>query len=128
MPHLLDELDGVISRLGLADERFAIHMTGCPNGCARPYNCDVGLVGRGASKNPDGTPGPGTYTIFLGGSTLGDRLNRLWKDHVRLDEIVSELTPLFTKFRDDRRQGESFGDFCERAIELGGRADTVEHG
>ena len=52
------------------DERLTVRMTGCPNGCARPYNADIGLVGRSAEKNADGSNNPGTYTIFLGGSTL----------------------------------------------------------
>ena len=66
-------------------------MTGCPNGCARPYNSDIGLVGRSAHINKDGTPGPGTYTIFLGGRTIGDRLNTEFKDYVPYDQVVAEL-------------------------------------
>jgi sulfite reductase (ferredoxin) len=128
LPDVMTRFESMLEGLGLGDERFAVHMTGCPNGCARPYNCDVGLVGRGASKNADGTPGPGTYTIFLGGSTIGNRLNRLWKDHVPLASIVDELGSVFERFRDERVPGEAFGDFCARAIALGGRADEVEHG
>ena len=89
-------------------------MTGCPNGCARPYNSDIGLVGRSATKNADGTPGPGTYTIFLGGRTIGDRLNVEFKDYVPFDRIVAELVPVFVRFKAERRRGESFGDFCHR--------------
>ncbi len=64
-------------------------MTGCPNGCARPYNADIGLVGRSAHIISDGTPGPGTYTIFLGGRTVGDRLNVEFKDYVPYDQVVA---------------------------------------
>ena len=93
---------------------FTVRMTGCPNGCARPYNSDIGLVGRSATKNDDGTPGPGTYTIFLGGRTLGDRLNVEFKDYVPFDRVVAELVPVFVRFKAERRAGESFGDFCHR--------------
>ena len=79
-------------------------MTGCPNGCARPYNSDIGLVGRSAHVNKDGTPGPGTYTIFLGGRTIGDRLNTEFKDYVPYDQVVAELVPVFSRFKDERQR------------------------
>jgi sulfite reductase (ferredoxin) len=122
LPRVLDQFEAMLDRLGLSNEVFTVHMTGCPNGCARPYNSDIGLVGRGASKNPDGTPGPGTYTILLGGRIEGDRLNKKWRDYVKLDEIVSTLEPVFAKFKHDRRSGESFGDFCERVGVVGDHA------
>ena len=74
-------------------------MTGCPNGCARPYNADIGLVGRSATRNDDGTPGPGTYTIFLGGRTVGDRLNVEFKDYVPFDKVVPELVPVLARYK-----------------------------
>lgn len=114
LPRVMDQFEAMLDRLGLGSEVFTVHMTGCPNGCARPYNSDIGLVGRGASKNPDGTPGPGTYTIFLGGRLQGDRLNRKWRDYVKLDDIVPTLLPVFGRFRAERTAGESFGDFCDR--------------
>jgi sulfite reductase (ferredoxin) len=89
-------------------------MTGCPNGCARPYNADIGLVGRSAHIRADGTPGPGTYTIFLGGRTVGDRLNIEFKDYVPFDRVVAELVPVFSRFKAERQDDESFGDFCAR--------------
>ena len=127
LPHVMDKLEVELKALGLADERFTVRMTGCPNGCARPYNADIGLVGRSASKNADGTPGPGTYTIFLGGKTTGDRLNVEFKDYVHFDEVVSELVPVFTRFKSERTPGEGFGDFCHRiGMEaLGGMAETT---
>ena len=114
LPDVLDRFEATMAALGLSDERFTVHMTGCPNGCARPYNSDIGLVGRGASKNPDGSPGPGTYTVFLGGRVQGDRLNEVFKDHVPLDQIVDTLAPAFSRFKADRHHGEAFGDFCHR--------------
>jgi sulfite reductase (ferredoxin) len=114
LPEILDQLEVELSRLGLENERFTVRMTGCPNGCARPYNSDVGLVGRSAHINKDGTPGPGTYTIFLGGRTVGDRLNTEFKDYVPFDQVVAELMPVLTRFKAERNDGESFGDFCDR--------------
>jgi sulfite reductase (ferredoxin) len=107
-------LEVELAKLGLQDERFTVRMTGCPNGCARPYNADIGLVGRSAEKNADGSNNPGTYTIFLGGSTLGERLNVLFKDYVPFDEIVPELTLVFARFKSERLPGEPFGNFCHR--------------
>ena len=114
LPAIMDQLEAELSRLGLDDERFTVRMTGCPNGCARPYNSDVGLVGRSATRNADGTPGPGTYTIFLGGRTQGDRLNTEFKDYVPFDRVVAELVPVFARYKAERLNDESFGDFCNR--------------
>jgi sulfite reductase (ferredoxin) len=79
-------------------------MTGCPNGCARPYNCDVGLVGKARGK----------YTVLLGGRLLGDRMNYIYKDMVLEEEIVPLLTRVFTYFKLERLPGETLGDFCHR--------------
>jgi sulfite reductase (ferredoxin) len=114
LPQILDRLELELARLGLGDERLTVRMTGCPNGCARPYNSDIGLVGRSAHIRPDGTPGPGKYTIFLGGRTVGDRLNVEFKDYVPFDQVVPELVPVFVRFKSERLDGESFGDFCDR--------------
>jgi sulfite reductase (ferredoxin) len=114
LPGVMDQLEVELERLGLADERFTVRMTGCPNGCARPYNADIGLVGRSAAKSGDGSNEPGTYTIFLGGSTLGERLNALYRDYVPFDRVVPELVPVLTRFRDERAEGERLGDFCHR--------------
>ena len=65
MPEIIDQLEVELEKLDLQDEVFTTRMTGCPNGCARPYNSDIGLVGKTKDK----------YTIFLGGRVLGDRLN-----------------------------------------------------
>ncbi len=104
LPGVIDQLEVELAKLGLEDEPFTVRMTGCPNGCARPYNCDVGLVGKAR----------GRYTVFVGGRLLGNRLNFIYKDLVPLDEIVPTLVPLLTYFKQDRLAGESFGDFCHR--------------
>jgi sulfite reductase (ferredoxin) len=114
LPSVIDQLETALADLGLAEERLTVRMTGCPNGCARPYNADIGLVGRSAQMGPDGRPGPGTYTIFLGGRTIGDRLNVEFKDYVPHDRLVAELVPVFEKFKSERIRGESFGEFCGR--------------
>jgi sulfite reductase (ferredoxin) len=126
MPALLAELETELERLGLGDERLTVRMTGCPNGCARPYISDIGLVGRSASKGEDGVNLAGKYTIFLGGSTLGGRLNAIYKDYVPFSQIVAELRPVFEKFKSERSPGERFGDFCHRAgLADGARADEA---
>jgi sulfite reductase (ferredoxin) len=114
LPWVIEQLEVELAQLGLEHERFTVRMTGCPNGCARPYNSDIGLVGRSAHVNKDGTPGPGTYTIFLGGRTIGDRLNTEFKDYVPYDQVVAELVPVFSRFKAERAGDETFGDFCAR--------------
>jgi sulfite reductase (ferredoxin) len=104
LPGIVDQLEVVLQRLGLAEEKLSIRMTGCPNGCARPYQSDIGLVGRSGDK----------FTIFVGGHVLGTRLNFVLRDLVPLRDIVPLLVPLLGDFRDNRLNGESFGDYCQR--------------
>ena len=109
-PALVSEFETEFERLGLDGEEIGIHMTGCPNGCARPYNTDIGIVGRSI----DGKSGEGKYTIFLGGNLIGTRLNRIYKDLVPQSQIVSTLRPVLMYFKQARQDGETFGDFCNR--------------
>ena len=104
LPGMIDNLEVELARLGLDAEKFTIRMTGCPNGCARPYNCDVGLVGKARDR----------YTLFLGGRLLGDRLNFIYKDLVPTEDVARELAPVFAYFKQEREDGETFGDFCHR--------------
>lgn len=104
LPGVIDRLEAELARLGLGGERFTIRMTGCPNGCARPYHADVGLSGRAIRK----------YAVYLGGRLLGDRMAFCYKDLVPLDEIVPLLVTLFVYFTHARNAGETFGDFCHR--------------
>ena len=106
MPALIDELEVELKRLGLEDEKLTIRMTGCPNGCARPYQSDIGLVGRSGDK----------YTVFVGGNLLGTRLNFELRDLVPLREIGPLLSSLLRYFKDNRQPTEPFGDFCQRVI------------
>lgn len=104
LPSLMDELESSLAKLGLDREAFTVRMTGCPNGCARPYNADIGLVGKTKGK----------YTVFLGGQLLGKRLNTIYKDLVPFEEINETLTPIFAAFKTHRNESETFGDFCNR--------------
>ncbi|MCG6156813.1 NADPH-dependent assimilatory sulfite reductase hemoprotein subunit [Rubinisphaera margarita] len=104
MPSLLDEIEAELARQGLEGERISVHMTGCPNGCARPYTPDIGLVGRAVNK----------YTLFLGGNVLGTRLAFLYKDMVKFEDIVPTLAPIFAYYKEARNDDETFGDFCDR--------------
>ena len=104
MPEIIDQLEVELEKLGLQDEVFTTRMTGCPNGCARPYNSDIGLVGKTKDK----------YTIFFGGRVLGDRLNFIYQDLVPTEQVIPALVPALKYFKDSRQDGESFGDFCHR--------------
>ena len=104
LPALLDKLDTVIRAHGLADDSILIRMTGCPNGCARPYLGEIGLVGRA----------PGRYNLYLGASHPGDRLNKLYREMLDEDGILRELSPLLAAYATGRDAGESFGDFVVR--------------
>jgi sulfite reductase (ferredoxin) len=81
-----------------------VRITGCPNGCARPYSGDIGIVGRM----------PGFYSLYVGGDFEGTRLNQPIADKLALAEIAEALDPLFGLFAVSRAAGEGFGDFCHR--------------
>jgi sulfite reductase (ferredoxin) len=104
LPKLIDELEVTLKRLGLDQEKITVRMTGCPNGCARPYQSDIGIVGRSGDK----------YALFLGGNLVGSRLNFLFKDLVPSADIVPTLTRILANYREQRRPGEAFGDYCQR--------------
>lgn len=104
LPSLIDSLEPVLDRLDLQREWFTIRMTGCPNGCARPYNAEIGLVGKAK----------GRYTLFLGGSRLGTRLAFIHRDLVPFEKVVPMLEPILVAFKAQRQGEESFGDFCHR--------------
>ena len=104
LPGLIDSLEPEVAKLGLSNDAFTLRMTGCPNACARPYNSDIGIVGRTAGK----------YTIFLGGRLLGDRLNVQYKDVVPFEELSKELTAVLACYKAERKPSETLGDFCHR--------------
>jgi len=105
LPSLISELDQIIEECGLRESEIVIRMTGCPNGCARPYLGEIGFVGRA----------PGKYNIYLGAAFDGSRLNKLYKPSVKSEEIVNELAPIIRRYATERQEGERFGDFTIRA-------------
>lgn len=104
LPAVTDQLAAVLAELGLSEEAISVRMTGCPNGCARPYQSEVGLVGRGGTK----------YTVYIGGDTFGRRLNAELQDSVPVEQIVPKLRTIFAAFKAERANGELFGDYCAR--------------
>ena len=106
LPGMIDRIEKLGGELGLGGEEIIIRSTGCPNGCARPYMAEIAFVGKG----------PGRYQFWLGGNASGTRLNRVYKEMVKDAEIEGELRPLLTRWKNDRRAGERFGDFAARVI------------
>jgi sulfite reductase (NADPH) hemoprotein beta-component len=108
LPSLITDIDALLAEVGLRDEEIVIRMTGCPNGCARPYMAEIGFVGKS----------PGLYQIWLGGNVASTRLNKLYRESVKDAAIVSELRPLLTRYAKERQTDERFGDWCVRAVEF----------
>ena len=104
LPGLIRRLATVLDELGLGAERISFRMSGCPNGCSRPYLGDVGFVGTTLGK----------YDVMLGGDFNGTRLNRLFAPNVPITEIPALLIPMFETFRAGRRPDESFGNWVDR--------------
>lgn len=104
MPALLPQLEQAFASLGLENEAPVVRVTGCPNGCARPYTAEIGIVGRSGDN----------YVLYLGGSHLGTRLGVAVADLVPSKEIVPTLYSVLTAFRSERLSGEHFGDYCHR--------------
>lgn len=104
IPELLDEFEKVLDEAGLTDDAISIRMTGCPNGCARPYLAEIGLIGKA----------PGKYNLYLGAAYNGMRLNTLYKESISDAEIVPAVAPHLKAYAKERQEGEGFGDFCVR--------------
>ena len=104
LPSLVDKLDKVLEANDLLNESITIRMTGCANGCGRPFLAEIGLVGRA----------PGKYNLYLGASFVGDRLNKLYKEMLSEEEIMAALTPILEDFAKTREQDERFGNFVIR--------------
>jgi sulfite reductase (ferredoxin) len=104
LPAVVRELEGEIARLGLGAEQLTVRMTGCPNGCARPYVADIAFVGRSLDR----------YVVLVGGRSDGTRLNRAYRDLVPRRELVATVLPLLVRYKQSRAENESFGDFCDR--------------
>jgi sulfite reductase (NADPH) hemoprotein beta-component len=106
MPALLSKIEPLLIKHDLIMDEIVIRMTGCPNGCARPFAAEIGFVGTA----------PGRYNLQLGGDRLGQRLNKLYRESLDEDTILTELDFLFGRYAKERVDGETFGDFAYRAV------------
>jgi sulfite reductase (ferredoxin) len=104
LPKLLDQFETLLDDLGIPEDEIVLRMTGCPNGCARPYMAEIGLVGRSLDK----------YTLYLGGSFEGTRLAQPFLDLVHIDEVIGTLRPILQAYQANRYPYERLGDFVTR--------------
>jgi sulfite reductase beta subunit-like hemoprotein len=115
LPGVLDQIDAMLRELGLENDPILIRMTGCPNGCGRPYNADIGFVGRAPNK----------YAMFVGGSIAGDRLAGLEHKSLTLAELPGAVRPLLEAYKSERHPGETFSAWFGRTRRAG-EAPTPE--
>jgi sulfite reductase (NADPH) hemoprotein beta-component len=106
LPGFIDRIEALLTEVGLAGEEIIIRSTGCPNGCARPYMAELAFVGKA----------PGRYQVWIGGNAAGTRLNKIWRDVVKDPDMMTELKPLFTRWKAGRLGSERFGDFAARVL------------
>ena len=104
LPSVIERIRTLLNRLGLSKEEFVIRMTGCPNGCARPYMAELGFVGSA----------PNSYQLWLGGTADQTRLARPYLDKMAIDDLEKVLEPIFVYFQQDQQNNETFGEFCHR--------------
>ena len=96
----------ILEEAGLREDAISLRITGCPNGCARPFLAEIGFVGRAPNK----------YALYLGASYNGTRLGRLVSPSITIDDALKLLTPVIKRYALERDDGEGFGDFCDRMI------------
>jgi sulfite reductase (NADPH) hemoprotein beta-component len=106
LPEILRRFEEVLERSGLRDDAISLRVTGCPNGCARPFLGEIALVGKS----------PGKYAVYLGAKYDGTRLNRLFAASATLDQAMALLTPVIQRYAVERLPGQGFGDFCQEVI------------
>ncbi|KAK3080945.1 Sulfite reductase [NADPH] subunit beta [Coniosporium uncinatum] len=104
LPELITKLEGVVEENGMRQDSIVMRMTGCPNGCARPWLAEVAFVGKAY----------GAYNMYLGGGYHGQRLNKLFRASIKEEEILEIMKPLLKRYALERNEGERFGDFCIR--------------
>jgi sulfite reductase (NADPH) hemoprotein beta-component len=104
LPSLITKIEAILAEYDLTDDDILIRMTGCPNGCGRPFLGEIGLVGRSMGK----------YNLYLGASFNGDRLNTLYREILDEEQILRELSVVIPQYADERQPGERFGDFVIR--------------
>jgi sulfite reductase (NADPH) hemoprotein beta-component len=105
LPQLLDRVEALLAAHALADAPIGLRVSGCPNGCSRPYLAEIALVGKA----------PGRYNLMLGADARGQRLNRLYRENIDEADILAQLDALFARYVGERDDGEGFGDFLLRA-------------
>ena len=115
LPQLLGRVEALLEGHGLAGLPLSLRMTGCPNGCARPYLAEIGLVGKA----------PGRYNLHLGGDARGERLNVMHRENLDESQILAALDPLFGAYAAERGPDERFGDFLWRSGRIAGPAATA---
>ena len=104
LPSVIKKLEEVLTELGLQEEEITIRMTGCPNGCARPYVSDIGFVGRA----------PGKYDVYLGGDFYGTHLNELYAELIDLEKLPETVRYVLQDFKEHKHPKERFGHYCNR--------------
>jgi sulfite reductase (NADPH) hemoprotein beta-component len=107
LPSFIGRVEALLAKHALTQEPITLRITGCPNGCARPYVAEIALVGKA----------PGRYNLYLGGDARGQRLNRLHRENVDEAGVLESLDTVLAAFARDRLTSESFGDFCIRTRE-----------
>ncbi len=106
LPELIEKFETVLDEAGLRHDAISLRVTGCPNGCCRPYLAEIGYVGKA----------PGKYALYLGAKYNGTRLNKLFRQSVTVDESLTLLAPIIKRYALERTTGEEFGDFCTRSV------------
>jgi sulfite reductase (NADPH) hemoprotein beta-component len=106
LPNLIERFEAILEECGLRDDAISLRVTGCPNGCARPYIAEIGFVGKAPNK----------YALYLGADYTGQRLNRLVSPSITFDDALVALKPIIQRYAKERLPGEKFGDFCHRVI------------
>ena len=104
LPSLVEKVEGLLTKHGIADDNIILRVIGCPNGCGRAMLAEVGLVGKG----------PGKYNMHLGGNRIGTRVPKLYKENVSEDVFLPELDTLIGRWATERNEDECFGDFVIR--------------
>ena len=110
LPDLVTKLEAILAENGLSEEPITIRMSGCPNGCSRPYVSEIALTGRA----------PGKYNLYIAGGFHGERLNTLYQENIGEAAILQTLGEMLGRFARERTPGEHFGDFVIRAAYLQG--------
>ena len=106
LPDILSKFEAVLEEAGLTEDAISLRITGCPNGCARPFLAEIGFVGKAPNK----------YALYLGASYNGTRLGRLVSPSITIDDALTLLTPVIKRYAIERDDAEGFGDFCDRVI------------